>query len=210
MTTSQNGLVILQVTDDLGCLNSFTFEVEVPELSDADFDITSIAFETFGIYSQIDPIQFTNTTIGNFISISWDFGDGNFSNEENPVHSYVSPGVYTVIQTVIFPGGCEYRRIISLAIEEGYKLIMPSAFTPNGDGLNDFFRPVSIGLDSMELNIYTTWGELIYSETSDIIQGWNGEVKGEFTENGNYYYTFKGKTIFGKVVQQDGPFTLIL
>ncbi|WP_046744103.1 T9SS C-terminal target domain-containing protein [Kordia zhangzhouensis] len=210
MSTSQNGLVILEATDSLGCLSSYTFEVDIPEYSDADFTLTSTAFETFGIYSQIDPIQFINTTTGDYINVSWDFGDGNFSNEENPIHSYASPGAYTVIQTVTFPEGCVYTRIITLAIEKGYKLIMPSAFTPNEDGLNDRFRPVFIGLDSMELNIYDTWGSLIYSETGDNVQGWDGKVKGEYVENGNYYYTFTAKTFFGTIVRENGPLTLIL
>ncbi len=210
MTTSQNGLVILDATDALGCVTSYTFEVDIPEYSDADFTLTSTAFETFGIYSQIDPIQFTNTTTGDYINVSWDFGDGNFSNEENPVHSYSGPGAYTVVQTVTFPGDCVYTRVITLLIEKGYKLIMPTAFTPNDDGLNDRFRPVFVGLDSMELNIYDTWGSLIFSETGDNVQGWDGKVKGEFVENGNYYFTFTAKTFFGTIVRESGPLTLIL
>jgi gliding motility-associated-like protein len=210
MTTSQNGLVILEATDALGCVTNYTFEVNVPEISDADFTLTSTAFETFGIYSQIDPIQFTNTTTSDYINISWDFGDGNFSNEENPVHSYSAPGAYTVIQTVTFPGDCVHTKVITLLIEKGYKLIMPTAFTPNEDGLNDRFRPVFVGLDSMELNIYDTWGSLIYSETGDNVQGWDGKVKGELVENGNYYFTFTAKTFFGTTVRESGPLTLIL
>jgi gliding motility-associated-like protein len=62
----------------------------------------------------------------------------------------------------------------------------------------------------MELNVYDTWGSLIYSETGDDIQGWDGRIKGELVENGNYYYTFMGKTFFGKIVKESGPFTLIL
>ncbi|EDP97158.1 T9SS C-terminal target domain-containing protein [Kordia algicida OT-1] len=210
MTTSQNGLVILEATDGLGCVSNYTFEVDIPEYSDADFSLTSTAFETFGIYSQIDPIQFTNTTTGDYTNVSWDFGDGNFSNEENPIHSYSSPGAYTVVQTVTFPEGCVYTKVITLLIEKGYKLIMPNAFTPNEDGLNDRFKPVFIGLDEMELNIYDTWGSLIYSETGDNIQGWDGKVKDEFVENGNYYYTFTAKTFFGTTVREKGPLTLIL
>ncbi len=210
MTTSQNGLVILEATDALGCVSNYTFEVDVPVLSNPDFELSSIGFDTYGIYSQLDPIQFTNTTTGDFTNVSWNFGDGNFSNEENPLHTYASPGSYTVIQTVTFPGDCVYERVITLLIEKGYKLIMPTAFTPNDDGLNDFFRPVFIGLDNMQLDIYDTWGSLIYSETGDDIQGWDGKIKGELVENGNYYYTFTAKTFFGSIVRENGPLTLIL
>lgn len=210
MTTMQNGLVILEAVDAIGCMSNFTFDVDIPELSNPDFELSSTAFDTYGIYSQLDPIQFTNTTTGDFTNVSWNFGDGNFSNEENPLHTYASPGAYTVIQTVSFSGDCVYERVITLLIDKGYKLVMPTAFTPNDDGLNDFFRPVFVGLDDMELNIYDTWGSLIYSETGDDIQGWDGKIKGELVENGNYYYTFTAKTFFGSIVRENGPFTLIL
>jgi gliding motility-associated-like protein len=213
MTTSQNGLVILEATDALGCVSSYTFNVNIPEYSNPDFDINSIAFETFGIYSQLDPIQFTNTTTGDYTNVSWDFGDGNFSNEENPVHTYASPGTYIVTQTVTFPEGCVYTRVISLEIDKGYKLEFPTGFTPNEDTLNDLFRPIFVGLDSMQLNIYDTWGSLIYSESGDTIRGWDGRVgqsKPEKSENGNYYFTFTAKTFFGQTVEKKGAFTLIL
>jgi gliding motility-associated-like protein len=101
-------------------------------------------------------------------------------------------------------------RIITIVIEEGYKLIIPNAFSPNRDGLNDLFRPLQIGLNNMQLNIYDTWGSLIYSESGDIISGWDGKINGELAENGNYYFTFSGKTIFGKVIKENGALTLIL
>jgi PKD repeat protein len=97
MTTTQNGLVILTATDSLGCEEQYSFDVNMPNISEGDFELTSTSFQSFGFYSQLDPIQFTNTTEGDFESISWDFGDGNFSSLENPVHTYINPGTYAVI-----------------------------------------------------------------------------------------------------------------
>jgi gliding motility-associated-like protein len=62
----------------------------------------------------------------------------------------------------------------------------------------------------MQLNIYDTWGSLIYSEKGDVLEGWNGKLNGEYVENGNYYYTFTGTTVFGSVIKENGAFTLIL
>ncbi|WP_452218584.1 PKD domain-containing protein [Lacinutrix undariae] len=209
MNTTQNGLVILEATDDLGCVSSFTFEVDIPELSAADFETTSIAYQTYGLYSMADPIEFFNTTSGDYESVFWDFGDGNFSSEENPTHIYTSEGPYVVTQTVTFPFGCVYTKVVTLIIEKGYKLIMPNAFSPNQDGINDYFTPVYIGLDDMELNIYDTWGSLIYTEANDDIQGWDGTVNGESAENGNYYYTFTAKTFYGSKIKENGAFVSI-
>jgi gliding motility-associated-like protein len=211
MTTIENGTVILDVTDSLGCTESFSFDVFLPEFSAADFVYGSSSFDNYGFYSQLDPIQFTNTTSGEFESISWNFGDGNFSAEENPTHIYLNPGTYIVTQTITYAGNsCENIREITIIIEDGYKLIFPNAFSPNQDGLNDLFRPSYIGLNDMQLNIYDTWGSLIYSESGDIISGWDGKINGELAENGNYYFTFVGKTIFGKVIKENGALTLIL
>jgi gliding motility-associated-like protein len=118
-------------------------------------------------------------------------------------------GTYVVTQTVTYPFGCVYTKVITLIIEEGYKLMMPNAFTPNEDGLNDFFRPVQKGLNSLEISIYDTWGSLIYKETGDTLKGWDGKVKDELAENGNYYYTVSAKTFYGVDITKQGAFVYI-
>ncbi|MBU2929407.1 PKD domain-containing protein [Winogradskyella psychrotolerans] len=209
MTTDANGLVILEVTDSFGCSINYTFNVELTTLGDADFDTTSYGYLNYGIYAIQDPIEFINEATGHYETILWDFGDGSFSGEENPIHTYFTPGSYEVKQTVTYPYGCVYEKSITLSIEEGYKLIMPDAFTPNGDGVNDFFGPVFIGLNSLEMNVYDTWGSLIYNETGDAIRGWDGKVKDEEAENGNYYYTFTAKTFYGNEIKKQGAFVFI-
>ncbi len=209
MDTQQNGLVILDVIDSFGCTETYSFNVEIPVLGEPNFSINSVAFSTYGIYSILDPIQFSNTATGDYISIMWDFGDGNFSSEENPVHTYISEGPYVVTQTVTYPFGCVYTHIITLIIEKGYSLIIPNAFTPNEDGLNEYFSPVYIGLNSMRFDIYDTWGSLIYSETGDDIRGWDGKINDFEAENGNYYYKFSAKTFYGSIIEEQGVFVSI-
>ncbi|MDI6032942.1 PKD domain-containing protein [Flavobacterium sp. LB2P84] len=209
MNTNQNGTVVLGVTDNLGCTANYSFNVKNPVLGNPDFTTNSIGFSTYGLYSIIDPIQFTNTATGDFINIAWDFGDGSVSNEVNPIHSFVNEGSYVVTQTVTYPFGCIYTHIITLTVDKGYELMSPNGFTPNGDGINETFKPVFVGLKSLILDVYDTWGELVYSETGETLQGWDGKVKGKESENGNYYYKVKATTFYGTVVSKDGPFTLI-
>jgi gliding motility-associated-like protein len=63
----------------------------------------------------------------------------------------------------------------------GYGLFMPNIFSPNGDGLNDEFRPNLkadfLQIESYDLKIYNRWGNLIF-KTKDIDQGWNGTLNG--------------------------------
>ncbi|MDA9775195.1 PKD domain-containing protein [Algibacter sp.] len=209
MNTSQDGLVIIDVNDSLGCTTSFSYNVEIPILGDEDFSVTSSAFSTFGFYSIEDPIEFSNTSTGDYISVSWDFGDGNFSSEKNPIHIYINEGTYFVIQTVTYPFGCVYTKQITLVVEKGYSLIMPNAFTPNEDAMNAYFAPESVALNDITFNVFDTWGSLIYSEKGDSIKGWNGKINDAEAENGNYYFTLSAKTFYGKTITEKGAFVSI-
>ncbi|WP_248722788.1 PKD domain-containing protein [Seonamhaeicola sp. ML3] len=209
METNVNGLVIVEVTDSLGCTNSFSYNVEIPELGDPGFDITSNAFSGYGFYSIEDAIQFTNTATGDYIGVSWDFGDGAISNEENPSHIYKTTGSYEVTQTVVYPFNCVYTQTVTLIVQKGYSLITPNAFTPNSDIINDFFLPSQIGLSQMKFAIYDTWGSMVFSEEGESLTGWDGTINDSDAENGNYYFTFSGVTLYGKTITSKGAFVLI-
>jgi gliding motility-associated-like protein len=209
MNTNKNGTVILNVTDAVGCTSSYTFNVKLPILGTPSFDISSFGYSSFGIYSISDPIQFTNTATGDFVSVIWDFGDGTTSAEINPVHTFVNPKEYVITQTVSYPFGCVYVKKITINIEKGYVLVVPTAFTPNNDTVNDTFRPVTKGLKNVRLDIYDTWGAMIYSEKGDVMKGWDGKIKNANAENGNYYYKVSAETFYGTIVNENSPFVLI-
>lgn len=209
MNTSQNGTAILYVTDALGCKANYSFNVKLQSLGTPSFNATSYSFVTYGTYSVIDPIQFTNTATGDFISMVWDFGDGSFSTELNPAHTFLNPKEYVVTQTVTYPFGCVYVQKITFNVEKGYLFVVPTAFTPNNDSVNDTFRPVTKALKNVRLDIYDTWGSLIYSETGDTLKGWDGKIKGQNAENGNYYCKVSAETFYGTTVTENHPFVLI-
>ncbi len=209
MNTSQNGTAILYVTDALGCKANYSFNVKLQSLGSPSFNTTSYSYLTYGSYSIMDPIQFTNTATGDYISIVWDFGDGSFSTDFNPVHTFINPKEYTVTQTVTYPFGCIYVQKISFIVEKGYVLVVPTAFTPNSDAFNDTFRPVTKALKNVRLDIYDTWGSMIYSETGDTLKGWDGKIKGQNSENGNYYCKVSAETFYGTIVTENQPFVLI-
>lgn len=163
----------------------------------------------YGLYATLDPIQFTNTATGDYSSLIWNFGDGTFSNEENPIHTYVQEGNYIVTLTVTYAFGCVYEHTISLSIEKGYILVLPTGFTPNNDAVNDSYRPVTKGLKNIRFDIYDTWGSLIFSETGDVLQGWDGKIKGVPSENGNYNCKVSAETFYGKTITVEETFVLI-
>lgn len=209
MNTENNGLIIFSVKDSFGCIADFPYNVNTPVLGTADFSVSSYGKDIYDLYSIYDPILFTNLATGDFTAVSWDFGDGNFSDEVSPKHSYTRVGNYTIKQTVTYPFGCQYVYTMTIKVEKGYSLMMPNAFTPNNDGLNDSFAPLFLGLDNITLEVFDTWGGMVYSETGTNISGWNGRVKDLVAENGNYYYKITAKTFYKHTVTEKGAFTLI-
>ena len=55
---------------------------------------------------------------------------------------------------------------------------VPNSFTPNNDGVNDFFKPVVIGVDYYELIITSRWGEIVF-KSSDVNESWDGYIDGK-------------------------------
>jgi gliding motility-associated-like protein len=99
---------------------------------------------------------------------------------------------------------------LALNVEKGYVLVVPTAFTPsNNDGLNDTLRPVTRGLKNIRLDIYDTWGSLIYSEVGEVLVGWNGKIKDIPSENGNYYVKVSAETFYGTTINENQTFVLI-
>ena len=88
---------------------------------------------------------------------------------------------------------------------------IPNVFTPNNDGYNDVFSPIGIDLISYQLNIFSRWGQLVFSST-DISTGWNGTTRGKQAPDDLYIYqlTYQGyQNKILKTFTQNGNFTLI-
>ncbi|MCB0739827.1 MAG: gliding motility-associated C-terminal domain-containing protein [Chitinophagaceae bacterium] len=97
-----------------------------------------------------------------------------------PNKIYVNPKVNTFyhVSAEIFPG-CELSDTINIEVENCLQYIyFPNSFTPNNDGLNDFFKPLISGaLTKYELLVYNRWGQLVFT-TKNKNEGWNGILKG--------------------------------
>jgi len=144
----------------------------------------------------------------------WNFGDpssgsSNITSEQSPVHSYSNQGTFVIWLTVESSGGCRDSISKEIMIKDQYTFYAPDAFTPDGDGINDYFMPTGINFDinNFELFIYDRWGGEIY-RTKDMSKPWNGAVKNSNAkaESGVYVWMVKmidnsGKShiIYGRV-----------
>lgn len=125
----------------------------------------------------LDPVvTFTNQSTGNELNY-WDFGNNITSTEIDTVVNFPNstPGIYPVCLTVINEHTCSNMICKEVEIIGDLTIYAPNAFTPDGNGVNDIFRPVVQGYDEQSYNFYifNRWGEKIY-ESDSPQYGWDG------------------------------------
>ena len=124
----------------------------------------------------------------------------------------VSPpasNIYTV--TGVDAKGCADTLSVKVTVDPGCEVtsvVIPNAFSPNRDGLNDVFTPMLAGFTLKRLTIYNRWGQEIFSST-DVSAGWDGRYRNEDMPIGSYAYLIRGTYPNGVEKQYSGNVTLI-
>ena len=160
----------IEITDENLCSFDTTLVVETDYLLVADFNLEYD-------YPYIDwPISLFDDSKGpEIIDWSWDLGNGAVVDEVNARNTYVSPAAYPITLKITNAVGCEAVNTQILDVEKGFRVAMPSAFTPNLDGLNDYFRPTLENIVSMYLVIFNKYGSVVF-ETKDLDGEWDGSL----------------------------------
>lgn len=106
----------------------------------------------------------------------------------------IETGVYNLEISVT--QNCIIRDSILIIVNPA-GLFLPTAFSPNSDGFNDFFRPMNTNLEAYNISIFNRWGEMVFSSDNPTL-GWDGTYKGTNSELGVYTYSaeyrFKNQT----------------
>ncbi len=90
-----------------------------------------------------------------------------------------------------------------------FSVALPSAFTPNGDGINDIIYVKGWGIKALiEFSVYNRFGEKIYT-SSELSEGWDGTFKGEFQPIETYSYLVKAKTYLDDIIERHGYFKIL-
>jgi gliding motility-associated-like protein len=88
-------------------------------------------------------------------------------------------------------------------------IFVPTAFTPNGDGLNDLLVPIPAGISEFEyFRVYNRYGQLVFS-TTEVGKGWNGRIAGKEQGSDSFVWYVKGRDYTGKSIFKKGTSTLI-
>ncbi len=105
--------------------------------------------------------------------------------------------------------GCAGTDTMFVRVYDGVTFFVPNAFSPNGDGLNDIFRPIPAGIATTEwFRIFNRYGELVF-ETGQTLKGWDGTFKGIKQAVGNYIWMVRAKGNDGKTIEMKGNVVLI-
>jgi gliding motility-associated-like protein len=106
--------------------------------------------------------------------------------------------------------GCSDSDTINVKVLKGPGVYVPNAFTPNGDGLNDVFKPTAVGISKIEyFRVFNKYGETVF-ETNQINKGWDGTYKGVKQNIGNYVWVLRATDRLNKTVNKKGTVLLIL
>jgi PKD repeat protein len=186
----------------------------------ADFDFENI--------QNPDPLSgtvvFTNTSQGADYYY-WEFGNGNSSEEVDPIERYNQYGEFEVMLVATTEFGCIDTTFQTVAVDFFYGLFIPNAMSP---GHSDFevsnFIPKGVGLKTFELLIYDDWGNLIWSTTALDADGrpteyWDGTFRGEPVQQDAYVWkatatflnekVWEGKDYNKGVLKRSGTVTVI-
>jgi gliding motility-associated-like protein len=134
----------------------------------------------------------------------WDFGDSLQSDDRHGFHIYNDTGYYHVSLIVVDNHGCSSRSSDMVYIGLEFAFNVPNAFTPNGDGKNETFNGVGIGIGKYEMSIFNRWGDRLFT-TNDLFRPWNGDGAPEDT----YVYKINLEDITGKAYEYVGHVSIV-
>jgi len=173
-----------------------------------------------------EQVRFFNLSAGADYYI-WQFGDGDTSRANQPLHKYLKDETYDVtLAAYKVTGNIVCPNIFTLSpavtVLPAGVLKFSTVFKPNTTGPQDittlptggaaldqfFFPPIRETVINYKLQIFNRWGNLIF-ESHDINKPWNGYYKGELCKQGVYIWFVEGKYANGKPFKKTGDVTLL-
>ena len=161
--------VSLIVMTNFGCRDTLQSNqyIKVFNLPQAGFCIDPISAST----SVNQPIfNFCNQWSADVVQWTWNFGDGTPTDNisTNPIHSYSTTAInnsdyiYNVCINVLNQHGCRDSICKKVELLPEFEFYAPNSFTPNGDGINDFFFGKGRGITDYSIWIFDRWGNSVW------------------------------------------------
>jgi gliding motility-associated-like protein len=204
---------IVNVTTDIGCITKDTITVYVHPTPSAGFSPNP---PHVYVENGEGPINFVNLSqmAQNYY---WNFGDTysieseNVSEIESPIHIYTRAGKFKVSLLVETEFGCMDSTSQFVVVEVPYFFYAPNAFTPNNDGVNDYFYTSGEGVDpdNFDMCIFNRFGNLIFRSKTPF-DYWDGRTAdGSLAPAGVYVYLITTYDMDGNPKRYEGSVNLI-
>ena len=148
-----------------------------------------------------------------FINFAYPF-TLNYTTNPNPIHKYLfgDPYTYYVTQTVSNQYGCKDSVTEPLIVHPVCTFFAPNSFSPNGDGINEYFKGTGIGIDNSTytLVIFDRWGNQIF-KANDLEKAWDGRIngKGDVVLEDTFVWKAKFKDTTGQSHEYHGIVSII-
>jgi len=162
-----------------------------------------------------DPLEVVNTSTGQISSWLWKYDVVGSSTVKDPppfLFPTINREAYYTVKLLAYNSslGCADSARKTLTVLDHCLIEVPSGFTPNNDGLNDFFQPHNaLKADNYEFKVYNRWGQLVF-QSRNWREKWDGKIIGAYQTTGvfvwmlSYTHRDTGKQVFRK-----GTVTLI-
>ncbi len=150
--------------------------------------------------------QFVNCIENGPLEIGWTLNEDYSLTWQNGIQDNAISVEDTGIYTALYDGACGIKEVkYSVTIEQcECDVFVPNAFTPNGDGLNEIFRPlINCETSAYFFAIYNRWGNKVF-ETSNPNEGWSGSFDSNqfYGSGGVYTYIIRIEPLFGQIVKK--------
>ncbi|HYJ64167.1 MAG TPA: gliding motility-associated C-terminal domain-containing protein [Parafilimonas sp.] len=193
----------ITVKDSSGCTSSANISIPLKDNSKLFAGNDTNAVINYPL--QLNAIDINNS---GFIHYTWSPPTGlNDPAIANPVATLNNNTTYTVTASNAI--GCKASDVIKIEAYIGPEIYVPTAFTPNHDGLNDKLNPIPVGIKKfLFFEIYSRWGEMVFY-TTNANKAWDGTIQGVKIIQGTYVWFAQGYDVAGKLVKRKGTVTLI-
>ncbi len=205
-TTGGKYNVTLAITSPNGCVSTKTKSNYISVFNQPIAAFTPDPFTT----NILQPVINFYGTSTNADTCLYYFGDNTTGLGCYTQHEYLDTGTYVVMLVASNAGGCSDTAYQTVVINDFYTMFVPNSFTPNGDGINDFFSISGFGMKTFAINIYNRQGSVVYtSSNSNFV--WNGKDKnGNVLMEGNYVYQIEVKDVLNKNHIVSGSLLIIM
>jgi gliding motility-associated-like protein len=199
----------VEVTDNAGCSDTAKVEVRVLNKTQLKAGISGTEY----LCRSYDSASFKDISVGNITRWSWDFNNGQTATiKQPPVQHYTmssNDNTYTIRLAISDTSGCKDTAYHFVKVLDNCYIAVPTAFTPNGDGLNDYLYPLNAyKATNLSFKVFNRTGQLVF-ETKDWTVKWDGTIKGTKQTSGVYVWMLDYNDAAGKRISLKGTTLLI-